>query len=402
MCGLVVASHAQELTEVGSDDGRWQVRVAWPQKESPAWLVNGRYLIEPHIAVNAHGEIFVLLLEKLAGVDGYVSELAMVVSPTGHVQARKSDAFPWTDEYGKGLRRVAADPEGDFWVWAEGAAYGFSTKLEERGRLTVPLGPMFFRQEQLWLGANRGSVILDDTVSGNDSYVLVALDHKRAAIAHKQALPATGYGKNGFFVPNPDGSFYFVLNTVVLKGPDHHDVHLYRFLDSGQLTHHRHLRGQSELTQLQVDAAQPDGAGGLLMVGQSDSPVDFANAGFYPFPSQESHGSCDGTKTFRFTATYSDGLELAGLTVTTSDGPYLAIAADHGSPEDITAWSNRCRYDAVSEAWTEEFSTEGLVMSSVITGEPIRYRLRDGVANGATMFVLYGDRSYCVSLPPSK
>ena len=74
---------AQGIKETKGSNGKWEVTATFSKKEWPSWLVNSSYNAEPNIAVNHRGEIFVVLLENLAGVSGNVDGQLFVVSPDG-------------------------------------------------------------------------------------------------------------------------------------------------------------------------------------------------------------------------------------------------------------------------------------------------------------------------------
>ena len=289
-CGFATTTYSQDIKEYRDETGNWEIRTTFFKKEWPQWLTGSRYDTDVYTTVNHKGEIFVVLAEHLAGVGGYVDGKVFVVSPQGNVLAQKSNILPWDSLYA--IHSVTADPDGNFWVSTkqtvnndlrENFLYCFSPALYEMTCANMPLADLFFHNGKMLLGVNAGTVVLGDSIryEKNAPFTLLTLDYHTLRIVAKQALPATGTGVKSYFIPNTDGSFYYVLNTTVLEGPDHHDVHLYRFSPEGRLLQHRFLKGESELTHLYVQAATHSVKEDLQISGYSDSPVDFAKTGKY-------------------------------------------------------------------------------------------------------------------------
>ncbi len=272
---------AQGIKETKGSNGKWEVTATFSKKEWPSWLVNSSYNAEPNIAVNHRGEIFVVLLENLGGVSGSVDGHLFVVSPDGKVLGKKDRAFAWDSV---SIAYVAADPEGNFWVsvrntkkWTN-TFYRFSPQLNELLRFEAPASQPYFWNGNMLLSINRDAKVLGDSIHYNDKtpLALLTIDYNHAKIVSTKYLPATGSVASTLFVPNADGSFYYIANTTVLAGMDHHDVHLYNFSDKGVLLQHRMLGGQGGMAIMEVKTASTNGQGNLEIYGTTTSPVDFA------------------------------------------------------------------------------------------------------------------------------
>lgn len=197
---------------------------------------------------------------------------------------------------------------------------------------------------------------LPEDFEGTEStYLLLTIDPKRSAIEGILELPSTGYGSTYRFALNPDNSFYFVLNSVVTFGPDHHDIHVYALSSSSQMSHHRHLRGESSLTRLFLGECQSDEKGNLTLHGNSDSPVDFIQPGQFIFPSQLDLSAFDGSRRFDFECTYSFMMKPLRLSIRTEDEIIYDYdnLDDEGYATEIPIPGRTFDYDFRSSNWKE-------------------------------------------------
>lgn len=281
---------AQNIEESQGENGKWEVTATFSEKEWPDWLSGSNYDAEAKIAVNQKGEIFIVLLETLDGTSGHIDGSMFVVSPDGKLLAQKNNAFKWDSL--SSIHDVNVDSEGNFWISVQkgipsysgiSMLYQFSPQLNELSHFEAPPAQLFFWQDKMLLGINRNSKVLGDSILLNDDnpYTLLMIDYQNNTIVSQNPLPATGTGSNSFFVSNPDGSFYYVLNTTVLEYMDHHDVHLFSFSEKGVLNGHRQLQGQSGMAYLFANEINSTENGELKISGNSDSPVDFAKKGEY-------------------------------------------------------------------------------------------------------------------------
>jgi hypothetical protein len=100
------------------------------------------------------------------------------------------------------------------------------------------------------------------------------------------------------------------LNNTILRGPDHHDIYIYRFDKDLHLNLNRTLTGKSSLGWLMANDIEMDSEGNILLAGTSNDVVDFKSPGVFNNISEK-----DNFYTYTFLAVYSKKGSLKNLLI---------------------------------------------------------------------------------------
>lgn len=327
--GLLLAS----FTMAAQD--HWSVKTTFAAKEAPNGIINASFEIGPKVAVNNRGTVFAFLNERFSGVWGNAANKAITVSYSGKKLAEVENIFPVTHE----ISQIVTDANGNFWIagmegerkgdtYPHAVIYELDSLLNKK--FSLSLDSVFFPVALLPHSANQfymtfiGYGPFEMFRKKFDKFKewsqqLVRIDFNSNKVVSYQQLESTGGLLNdpAFFVLNKDSSFFLIQNTVILRGADHHDVHLYSFSKKGNLLTHRHLKGVGELTHLWVRQVEALDGNQLKIVGYSDDPVNFekTDAFFRDKSKQITKGTIlDNTDesniNYRFQATYDQKLKL--------------------------------------------------------------------------------------------
>jgi len=270
------------------------IKITFPNKEMPEWLINSSYTVKPLMVTNKQNEIFAILTEQLEGVSGNVSLKAVKVSSAGNIELEKFDLVPLDAT----IKSLLTDRNGEIWIttiernekksqYSYAAIYHFNRNLERVSTLDLltcydPVTINWDAKGNMLLFTHADSLLrLWDKVvplkkKEGKEFQLSVIDPSL------KTLKVTELDGESDVLNEPatilcasDGSFYVIQNTTILKGPDHHEINMWSFKDVKSKPIYKHLWGAGDLEYLWVreSSVLPDGS--LNVKGYSNDLVNF-------------------------------------------------------------------------------------------------------------------------------